>query len=74
MMRLQVNLKFQEFAYRFDISKSTASRTFDKWIDVIAIVLKFLNKWPNREELQKTMPTDFVQVYGHKVAVIINCF
>ena len=40
----------------------------------MATALKFLIKWPNREELQKTMPTDFVHVYGHKVAVIIDCF
>ena len=74
MMRLRLNLPFQDLAYRFNISTSTASRTFDKWIDVIVIVLKFLIKWRNREELQKTMPTDFVQVYDHKVAVIIDCF
>ena len=74
MMRLRFNLPFQDLAYHFNISKSTASRTFDKWIDVMATVLKFLIKWPNREELQKTMPTDFVQVYGRKVAVIVDCF
>ena len=74
MMRLRLNLPLQDLAYRFNISKSTASRTFDKWIDVMATVLKLLIKWPNREELQKTMPTDFVQVYGQKVGVIIDCF
>ena len=40
----------------------------------MATVLKFLIKWPNREELQKTIPTDFVQVYGQKFAGIIDCF
>ena len=74
MMRLRLNLPFQDLAYRFNISKSTASRIFDKWIDLMATALKFLIKWPDREELQRTMPTDFVQVYGHKVAVIIDCF
>ena len=61
-------------AYRFSMSKSTASRPFDKWIDVMAKVLKLLIKLLNREELQKTMPTDFVQVYGQTVAVKIDCF
>ena len=37
-------------------------------------MLKFPTKWLNREELQETMPTDFVQVFGKKVAVIFNCF
>ena len=74
MMRLRLHLPFQDLAYRFNISKSTASRIFDRWIDVMASELKFLIKWPDREELQKTMPNDFVQVYGRKVAVIIDCF
>ena len=67
-------MPLQDFAYGSNTSNSTASRTFDKLIDVIVIVLKFLIKWPNREGLQNTTPTDFVQVYGHKVAVIIDCF
>ena len=33
-----------------------------------------IDSWPDREELQRTMPTDFVQVYGHNVGVIIDCF
>ena len=74
MMRIRLNLPFQDLAYRFNISKSTASRTFDNWIDIVATVLKCLIKWPNREELQKTLPTDFVQVYGQKFAGIIDGF
>ena len=71
MMRLRLNLTFQDLAYRFNISKSTASRIFDKWIVVMARELKFLIKWPDREVLQKTMPHDFVQAYGRKVVVVI---
>ena len=74
MMRLWLHLPFQDLAYRFNILKSTASRMFDRWIDVMASELKFLLIWPVREELQKTMPNDFVQVYGLKVAVISDCF
>ena len=74
MMRLRLNLTFQDLAYRFNISKSTASRIFDKWIVVMARELKFLIKWPDREVLQKTMPHDFVQAYGRKVVVVIDCF
>ena len=74
MMRLQLNLPFQDLACRFSMSKSTASRIFDKWIDLMARALKVLIKWHDREELQRTMPTDFVQLYGNKVAVISNCF
>lgn len=30
--------------------------------------------WPSREELHRTMPTEFRQYFGCKVAVIIYCF
>ena len=74
MMRLRLNLTFQDLAYRFNISTSTASSIFDKWIVVMARELKFLIKWPDREVLQKTMPHDFVQAYVRKVVVVIDCF
>ena len=61
-------------AYHFNISKSKGSRIFDKWVDVMARELKFLIKWQGREVLQKTMPHDFVQAYGRKVVVVIDCF
>lgn len=36
--------------------------------------LDFLIKWPDRENLRKTMPLVFKQNFGNKVAVIIDCF
>ena len=74
LMRLRLNLNFQDLAYRFGISRSTASRIFEKWITVMNEELDFLIKWPTREELQKTMPRDFVKTFGHKVVAVIDCF
>lgn len=36
--------------------------------------LDFLIKWPDRENLRKTMPLVFKQNFDNKVAVIIDCF
>ena len=74
LMRLRLNLCLDDLAYRFKISKSTASRIFDKWIDVLNVRLGFLIVWPDRLNLIEAMPNCFKQNYGNRVAVIIDCF
>lgn len=37
-------------------------------------ILKFLIRWPDREELIATMPVVLKTNFGNKVAVIIDCF
>ena len=64
LMRLRLNVPFQDLAFRFGISKPTLSRIFDKWIDVLSVRLNFLIIWPERENLR----------FGDRVAVIIDCF
>lgn len=74
LMRLRLNLGFQDLAYRFGISVSTASRIFDRWLPIMDARISHLVFWPEREMLQKTMPISFRQAFGNKVAVIIDCF
>ena len=74
LMRLRLNMPFQDLAYRFQISHSTACRIFTKWIEVLSIRLSFLIMWPSRENLVKTMPAVFKQHFGNQVAVVIHCF
>lgn len=40
----------------------------------MSIRLKFLIKWPDRDELQATMPAVFQRNFGKRVSVIIDCF
>ena len=74
LMRLRLNLSVQDLAYRFHISKSTVSRTFLQWIDILYTRMKPLIIWPERDALRKTMPLEFRKYFGQKVAVIIDCF
>ena len=75
LMRLRLNLPpIQDLAYRFGVSKSSVSRIFLSLIHVLYIRLKPLIYWPTREELQCTIPNEFRQYFGRKVAVIIDCF
>ena len=72
LLCLRLNVPLQDLAYRFEVSVPTASRLFNRWIDVMRARLDFLIQWPEREELRKTMPLVLVFVLG--VAVIIDCF
>ena len=59
LMKLRLNLPNQDIAYRFGVHQSSVSRNFRKWIDVMYIRLKPLIKWPECEDLLKTMPIGF---------------
>ena len=74
LMKLRLNLGYQDLAYRLGVSVSTLSRRYQEMLDIMAIRLDFLIFWPDREELQKTMPLCFRPTYGLKVVAIIDCF
>ena len=73
LMKLRLNLGDQDIAFSFVVNQSTVSRCFSKWIDVMYIRLKPLIKWPERDELMKTMPMDFRKSFRQCVT-IIDCF
>ena len=62
LMKLRFNLGNQDIGFRFGVNQSTVSRCFSEWIDVMYIRLKPLIKWPERDELMKTMPMDFGKI------------
>ena len=41
LLRLRLNVPLQDLAYRFKVSVSTASRVFNRWIDVMRVRLDF---------------------------------
>ena len=55
-------------------SMSTVSRTFAHWLVIMDVGLSPLIRWPEREELWKTMPQCFKFLFGNKTTVIIDCF
>ena len=74
LMKLRLNVPFQDLAYRFSISVSTASRIFSYWIRIMDARLSPLVYWPERHQLWHTMPMCFKYSFGNKVTVIIDCF
>ena len=74
LMKLRLNVPHQDLAYRFGVSMSTVSRTFAHWLVIMDVRLSPLIRWPEREELWKTMPQCFKFSFGNKTNVIIDCF
>ena len=73
LIKLRLNLGDQDLAYRFAISQPSVSRYIAKWLDLLSIKLDFLIHWPDRQELIKTMPTDF-RKHFKKCVIITDCF
>ena len=74
LMKLRLNCQVQDLAYRSGVAVSTVSRIFLKWITAMYHRLKPLILWPDRDALTKTMPTCFLDSFGKRVAVILDCF
>ena len=49
LMRLRLGLLMEDLATRFAATTTVASRSFQKWLDVMYYRLKFLIMWPSRE-------------------------
>ena len=73
LMKLRLSLYDQDLAFRFGVHQSTVSRIFRRWIEIMYIRLRPLIKWPNREELLKSMPMDLRSSFKRCI-VIIDCF
>ena len=74
LMKLRLNIPFQELAYRFQLSPPTVSRMFSSWLIVKDSRLSPLVYWPDRNQLSETMPMCFQQAFSKKVTVVIDCF
>ena len=74
LMKLRLDVPFQDLAYRFNISLSTVTRIFLACMIVMDIRLSPLINWPEHEDLWRTMPKCFQYSFGKKTTVIIDCF
>ena len=74
LVKLRLAVPHLVLAYRLKISSSSVSRILVSWLTVMDLRLSPLIKWPSREELYKTMPKCFLDSFGRKITVIIDCF
>ena len=62
MCRLQQGFNEAHLAFLFGISQPTVSRIFVSWINFMYLRFGTINIWPNREEVDKSMPEDFKSI------------
>ena len=72
LMKLRLNLKNKDLTYCFGVCESVVTHTVYKWLNILYMALKFLIRWPDRDELWKTLPECFRGQFD-KVVVIIDC-
>ena len=72
LMKLRLNLFNEDIAYRFGIHKTSVSKIFHKWLDILYIKLKDFIVWPDRSIVRKTLPCIFKPKFS-KVVSIIDC-
>ena len=73
LVKLRQNVLLTDLAYRLNVTESTVSRFFHKWLNVMYINLKQLVIWPDKETLQYNLPCVF-QGRFRQVRCIIDCF
>lgn len=74
LLKLRLNLSHMDLGHIFGVNKSTSSRIYLNMIDILYNRMQHWIVWPEREELQETMPMSFRVHFGTKVVVIIDCF
>ena len=74
LMKLKLDVPLKDLSYRFNVSLPTVSRVFTAWMVALDVRLAPLIKWPEREDLWRTMPQCFQFAFGKKTTVIIDCF
>lgn len=73
LMKLRLGLQFTDLAYRFGVSKQTASRAFFSCVNVMYFKMKGMVYRPPKEEVVNTMPDCFKKNFGDQVFHIIDC-
>ena len=70
LMRLRLGLLERDLAFRFDVSQSTVSRIFTKWINYLYLRLGMLPIWPSEDAVARAMPTCFKDTYPDTFVIV----
>ncbi|XP_022807135.1 uncharacterized protein LOC111344188 [Stylophora pistillata] len=74
LVKLRLAVPHLDLAYPLKISSAVVSGILSAWLTVMDVRLGPLVKWPDRDELYATMPRCFLDSFGRKTTVIIDCF
>uniref|UniRef100_A0A8C6KCR9 DDE Tnp4 domain-containing protein n=1 Tax=Nothobranchius furzeri TaxID=105023 RepID=A0A8C6KCR9_NOTFU len=74
LTRFRLNLPHEHLAHLFDISRTSASTLFTITVNVLYTHLSPLVCWAPRHCIQASMPHQYVEMFGDRVRVLIDCF
>lgn len=74
LMCLRLDLPFQHIGHLLDVHRGTVSVAFHETLNVMYARLAPMVHWPDRDSLQVSMPPQFVETFGNRVAAIIDSF
>ena len=72
LVKLRLDLHFQDMAYRFGVSLGKVTNIFHEWLEIMSMRLKFLIMWPSREIVSENMPQVLKDLYP-RARCIIDC-
>ena len=72
LIKLNLDAPHQDPAYRFNVSIMTVCRIFSAWMVALDEELFPLSKWPEREDMWRTIPECFKYSLGNKATAIIE--
>ena len=71
-MKLRLNLLYQDFSYRFNISVGHVSDILNNGLPALAKHLNFFIQWPEKEQILRNMPNVFLETHSN-CHVVIDC-
>ncbi|XP_076083481.1 uncharacterized protein LOC143054364 [Mytilus galloprovincialis] len=73
LVKLRMDLPFEFIALQCGQANSTVNNVFWRWIDLMHAKLGFLVHWPDRETMQRTLPSVFKSKFP-RLTSIVDCF
>ena len=74
LVKLRLNVPNQDLACRLHVSRTVVSVVLATWLYIMGICLSLLIVSPSREALHRSMPMCFMDSFGLRTSVIIDCF
>ena len=72
-MKLRPNVPHLDLGYRSDVSRPVVTRVVSTWHVIMDVCLAPFISWLTCDSLHKTVPQCFIDLFGYKTSVIIDC-
>ena len=70
LMKLARATTNQDLAYRFNVHLTKVTKIFHRWVDIMAMNLKPLICWPEKDTIISHMPKCFKPQYSRAICII----